>query len=182
MGIIKQFADYIEEVTEDDSKDIALTYGVQKMNYSKYSSTEEFLHLLGYEQVESVDVLSKESPTIIHDLNTEIPDNLRNRYSLVLDSGTLEHCFDVKEVLYNTVKFLKVGGRVIHINPYNDFIRHGFFQFTENLYYDFYDVNGFGDFNMRIVKNKNNAKLVCFTSIKMEEKEPEVPIQGRYKR
>lgn len=110
---------------------------------------------LGFEKVESLDYYSNEEAKHVLDLNQLIPENLHNEYDMVFDGGTLEHCFDVKTVLTNTVKFLKIGGYVIHANPISGWINHGFYQFSPTLYYDFYSINGFIDLEMKILIDDN---------------------------
>src|SRR5262249_1223064 len=58
------------------------------------------------------------------------------------DIGTLEHVFDLKEMFFNVQRLLKVGGRIIHVNPTSQ-INHGFINVNATLYRDFYAVNGF---------------------------------------
>src|SRR5688500_5234661 len=74
---------------------------------------EALFQMLGYERVESLDYYAAEGPTHIHDLNQPVPEALRQRFDLVYDGGTTEHCFSVAECLGNAVRLLRQGGRVI---------------------------------------------------------------------
>jgi len=106
--------------------------------------------MFGYGTVDTLDLFSDEHPTIIADLNVPLPAELWNRYDLVFDSGTAEHCFNVREVLGNAVQALKVGGRVMHILPMSGFAGHGFYQFSPDLFAEFYGKNGFDEVVIKI--------------------------------
>lgn len=106
--------------------------------------------MLGYGNVDTLDLFPDERPDIIGDLNVPFPEELWNRYDLVFDSGTAEHCFNIKEVLGNAVRALKVGGRVMHILPMSGFAGHGFYQFSPDLFAAFYGKNGFGEIDIKI--------------------------------
>ncbi len=106
--------------------------------------------MLGYEQVDTLDLFPDEHPAIIADLNIPLPRELWNSYDLVFDSGTAEHCFNVLEVLGNAVRALRIGGRVIHILPMSGFAGHGFYQFSPDLFAAFYGKNGFDEIDIKI--------------------------------
>ncbi len=109
-----------------------------------------FFRMLGFSKVDSLDYFPNENPTIIADLNKPLSSDLYNQYDLVYDGGTLEHCFNTKEVLANVIKLLKVGGRVVHTVPMTGWINHGFYQFSPGLFFDFYGANGFANLKSMI--------------------------------
>lgn len=76
------------------------------------------------------------------DLNLPLPTHLRNRFRMVLDLGTTEHCFNIGQCMMNIAASLQQGGVVLHSNPIG-FYDHGFFNFTPSFYLDFYQQNGF---------------------------------------
>jgi hypothetical protein len=106
--------------------------------------------LLGYETTESIDYFPDEHPTYVEDLNCSVPHTLHGRYSLVYDGGTMEHCFNSPQVMKNAVALVKTGGIVIHHVPTNNWVDHGFYQFSPTLFFDFYGANGFTDLEMKI--------------------------------
>ena len=149
--------------------DKALTYGVLHTNSSNKSvarvlkketlkdlAEEEILHQndvfnqLGFIEINSLDYYPHEKPTFTLDLNKPLSSEYVNKYDLVYDGGTMEHCFNVPMVLENTIKFLKRGGTVVHVNPMSGQVGHGFYQFSPTLYYDFYAANGFDNLKMEI--------------------------------
>jgi hypothetical protein len=62
---------------------------------------------------------------------------------MIFDGGTIEHVFDIRQVLDNIVRMLKINGCVVHLCSYR--MDHGFFALSPTLLYDFYAVNGFSD-------------------------------------
>jgi len=50
---------------------------------------EEFFSLLGAHEINSMDYSSYEGATILHDLNSPIPADLNQRFSVVYDGGPL---------------------------------------------------------------------------------------------
>ncbi len=104
-----------------------------------------FFKLLGVIEVLALDFSPYEKAEIVHDLNRPAPEALHDRFDLIVDGGTTEHVFDVRQALTNIARMLKIGGRVIHISPANNWVNHGFYQFSPTLFYDYYGGNGFVD-------------------------------------
>jgi hypothetical protein len=156
--------------------------------------------MLGFLKTDSIDYFPNEKPTHVLDLNRPIPQELRNRYDLVVDGGTSEHCFDIKEVLSNSVRLLKSGGRILHMVPISGSINHGFYQFSPILFYEFYSANNFSGCASRILVKEPVGRsywfdwapgsflpidfhckhaLIFFTATKnSESNEINAPIQG----
>jgi len=88
------------------------------------------------------DVVSERGCEVVVDLNHPIPANALGQFDYVLDVGTLEHCFNVAQALVNMAALLRVGGVIIHENPFN-WGNHGFWNLNPTLYHDFYSDNGF---------------------------------------
>jgi SAM-dependent methyltransferase len=97
--------------------------------------SEAFFRLLGATTVQSLDASSFEGASLIHDLNLPIDDSLRERFSLVFDGGTLEHVFQFPQALRNCMEMLREGGWLILYSPANNFMGHGFYQFSPELIY-----------------------------------------------
>lgn len=109
---------------------------------SEYS--DELFKVLEAKEYTTMDHSAYEGATLIHDLNEPVSSSQHNRYSCVLDSGTLEHVFNFPMAIQNCMKMLKVGGHFIGITPCNNLMGHGFFQFSPELYYRvFSEQNGF---------------------------------------
>jgi len=106
---------------------------------------EPFLRLLGAaDDIASFDASDYESATCLHDMNEPIPDCYKGRYSVVIDGGTLEHVFNFPVALKNCMEMIEVGGYYLAMTPANNFMGHGFYQFSPELYFRvFSPANGF---------------------------------------
>ena len=105
---------------------------------------EPLLKLLGANRIDSMDVSAYENATIIHDLNQPWPEALHDRFSLVLDGGTLEHVFDFPTALRNCMQAIAPGGHFVCVTPTNNVMGHGFYQFSPELFFRvFTPENGF---------------------------------------
>lgn len=76
------------------------------------------------------------------DLNGTLPPDLVGRHAMVIDPGTIEHCFNIGQAMMNAALALAVGGFVVHVNPLSMF-NHGFYNLNPTFYHDFYGDNGF---------------------------------------
>jgi SAM-dependent methyltransferase len=91
------------------------------------------LRFLGAGQVDSIDASEFEDATVVHDLNDPIPPELEERYSVVIDGGTLEHVFDFPMAIRNAMRMVRIGGHLILNVPVNNFPGHGFYQISPEL-------------------------------------------------
>ncbi|WP_299819409.1 hypothetical protein [uncultured Pontibacter sp.] len=105
---------------------------------------EPLFEILGATLVDSIDNSGYEGASIIHDMNVPIPLEYQNKYSAVVDGGTLEHIFNFPVAIKNCMDALKVGGHFIGFTPANNTFGHGFYQFSSELFYRvFCSQNGF---------------------------------------
>lgn len=107
-------------------------------------NAEPLLSWLGAEEIDSLDASTYEGATTMHDLNVPIPETLRNRFTVVIDGGTLEHLFNLPVALRNCLEMVAGNGHFISICPANNWFGHGFYQFSPELYFRvLVPVNGF---------------------------------------
>lgn len=119
-----------------------------------YISDDYLFTRLGFSTINCLDYSDFEGADIIHDLNApEAPENLRAKYDLIVDGGTLEHVFHLPNALNNLFQMLKVGGRVVHILPACNMIDHGFYMFSPTLFLDFYGANNYQIEYIRLIKH-----------------------------
>lgn len=106
--------------------------------------SEKLFALLGAQEIQSIDNSDYEAATITHDMNKPIPEELKRRFSVVVDAGTLEHVFNYPVAIKNCMELLKEGGTFISITPANNFMGHGFYQFSPELFFSIFTRgNGF---------------------------------------
>ena len=96
---------------------------------------EPFFEMLGARQVDSLDFSPFEGATVQHDLNQPIPPDLRARYDLVFDGGSLEHVFNFPQALKNCMEMVRPGGLFVQVSNANNFMGHGFWQISPELMY-----------------------------------------------
>lgn len=105
---------------------------------------EPFFKILGSKITDSVDFSSYEGASIIHDMNMPVPETMKNKYTAVLDGGSLEHIFNFPVAIRNCMDMISAGGHFIGITIVNNFVGHGFYQFSPELFYRTFDSgNGF---------------------------------------
>lgn len=77
---------------------------------SKVDSFDLF-NMLGFKEVHAIDVSDAEGADIIFNLaKKSIPEEIKNRFDLIVDGGTLEHVFSITDAMKNTSDMLKMGG------------------------------------------------------------------------
>jgi hypothetical protein len=96
---------------------------------------DPFLRALGADQVTALDTSDYEGAELIHDLNEPVPDALHERFTLVLDGGSLEHIFNVPVAIENYMKLVEVGGHLIVLTTGNNLLGHGLYQFSPELFF-----------------------------------------------
>ena len=112
------------------------------------------------------------------------------KFDLVIDPGTLEHCFNIGQALFNAANAVKAGGYIFHISPMT-MLNHGFYNLCPTLYHDFYAQN-----HWRIEELKAMARPYPIHSVdrfyisteyiirclvqRMEEEPLTMPIQTKY--
>jgi len=105
---------------------------------------ENFFYELGAQKVDSMDFSDYEQASVIHDLNTPVPRELKNRYSAVYDGGTLEHVFNIPQAFKNCMEMVSVGGHFLQCTGANNYFGHGFWQISPELIFRIFSAeNGF---------------------------------------
>ena len=119
---------------------------------------EPLLAQLGARTINSFDYSTYEGATHIHDMNKEIPPEFMNRYSVVLDGGSLEHVFNFPVAIKNCMEMLKLEGHYLSITPANNFMGHGFYQFSPEIYFSiFTEKNVFELLSVLAFEDRPNA-------------------------
>lgn len=128
-----------------DSADICKRHGIP---FRGIPDAHSFFKTLDA-HLDVFDIVQERGCEILCDLNYAIPLNLGGSgtgpfgyYDFVLDVGTLEHCFNIGQAALNMAELLKVGGVILHENPFN-WGNHGFYGLNPTWYADFYGQQGF---------------------------------------
>ena len=99
--------------------------------YERYA--EPLFKFLSYTTIDSLDYSDYEGATLIHDLNIPLPPNSM-KYDFVFDGGTIEHIFNVAQVLENIVNLVEVGGIFLSVTMNNNYSGHGIYQFSPEFF------------------------------------------------
>ena len=119
---------------------------------------EPLLEVLGATEVCSFDASAFEGASHVHDFNTPIDATFSNRFSAVIDAGTLEHIFNFPVAIKSCMEMVEVGGHFIGITPANNWTGHGFYQFSPDLFFRiFSQPNGFSIVRMIMFENRPRA-------------------------
>ena len=179
------------------SKDIEDLFGYKPTKFTQVHEwhgrkeplpeTLELFEHLGSE-LTIVDFTSETGTEKIADLNN--PHDL-GKYDLVIDSGTLEHCFNFGQAFLNAVNAVKVGGVIMHISPL-DILNHGFFNICPTLFSDFYMQNGWKLMELKILPCRlplihptnrfdlRTENIIRVLAERMEDSTFKFPIQQKY--
>lgn len=121
---------------------------------------ESFLHKLGAVEIASFDACDYEKATCIHDFNFPLDERFFGRFSVVLDGGPLEHIFNFPQAISNCMEMVEPGGHFLGITPSNNFVGHGFYQFSPELYFRiFSENNGFAVRQMLAFESERDSAL-----------------------
>jgi hypothetical protein len=103
-----------------------------------------FMECLGVSEVKTLDYSAYEGADLLHDLNRPIPDDLKSRFDVVIEAGSLEHIFNFPVAIANVMQMIKVGGSIFASTVSNNLCGHGFYQFSPELIFRVFSAeNGF---------------------------------------
>jgi len=112
---------------------------------------EHLLGRFGADPILAADASAYEGATIVHDFNTPISEQYHGRFDTLLEFGSLEHIFNVPTAMANMMRMVKVGGRIMSVAPSNNWLGHGFYQFSPELPFRVYQPeNGFEIVSVRL--------------------------------
>ena len=133
--------DYFNRICQAGDWDVEVNVGISD-DEGLFLTDKTVFSALGFDHLESMDYSAYEWADIIHDLNdTNIPKELENKYDFIIDGGTIEHIFNLKNVLENVYKMLKVGGTFFFDQPVFQGINKGYHNFSPCLFYEYFLAN-----------------------------------------
>jgi hypothetical protein len=112
----------------------------KKFNRNSPVNDSEIFSALGFKLLESIDYSDYESPTHRWDLNLPVERNF-GTFNLVFDGGTSEHIFNIPQLLRNLHNLTAENGLILHAVPINNWVDHGFYQFSPTFLTDYYRAN-----------------------------------------
>ena len=167
-------------LSEQDFRSILLRNSLPEIEFEHYF--EPFFRLLGAEVVDSIDASTYENATVIQDMNLPIADVHKQKYSLVVDGGSLEHIFNFPTAIRNCMELVEEGGHFIGITPANNFFGHGFYQFSPELFYRIFSQNnGFRMVKMYLFTYSKNDVSEVFEVVDPDSVGKRVTLQNAYR-
>lgn len=104
-------------------------------------TAESFFSALGAE-LTVLDVKQWKGNEVIIDLNKLFDVAVPGApFDLLIDNGTVEHCFNAPMAMWNIRGLVRPGGFVVHWNPHY-MPNHGFYNFSGTFFNDWYVANG----------------------------------------
>jgi hypothetical protein len=120
---------------------------------------EPFFEALGADEVRSFDASDYENATDIHDLNHPLAEHHKGRFTAIIEGGTLEHVFNFPQAIRSCMEMLAVGGHFVGVVPGNNFLGHGFYQFSPELFFRIFSAeNGFAVVKMVVYEDPPDAQ------------------------
>ncbi|MGC4865233.1 hypothetical protein ACLQ3B_07360 [Micromonospora sp. DT53] len=101
----------------------------------------EFLTSRGVTEVVSLDLFD-ERAELRFDMNGPVPDEYHGRFESLIDIGSLEHVFDTRQCLENSLRMLDIGGWYFLHVPVNGYFAHGLHVFNPQGIVDALRLNG----------------------------------------
>jgi hypothetical protein len=96
---------------------------------------DELFALLGCRELVAFDASPYEGAAVVHDFNQPLPREYYDRFTAVLDGGSLEHVFNFPTAIANLMRLPVLRGHYLGISPVNNFPGHGFYQFSPELFF-----------------------------------------------
>ena len=101
------------------------------------------------------DIISHRGIETLIDLNEPISEVHIKQFDLIIDTGTLEHCFNVGQAFKNICSTVKKGGVFMTAAPVNN-LNHGYWNFGTIVHTDGFQQNGFEILKITYTNGKNN--------------------------
>lgn len=106
----------------------------------------------------------------------------KDRYDVIIDPGTVEHCFNAAAAMANIALMLRPGGYVYHQAAIS-FPNHGFYSLSPTFFVDFYATNGFDVatpycFRLQHASTDDHGLVYPLFTIDAAKEYPNVPAGG----
>ena len=132
----------------NELRSFAAQLGVDVADWDKLTAggyADAFLtDCMGAESLTSFDYSAYQGIDVVHDFNWPLDSRFHRAFDALIDGGSIEHIFDVRQVFENYMSMVRPGGHVFIHTPANNLLGHGFYQFSPELFYRvFCPENGF---------------------------------------
>jgi hypothetical protein len=143
--------------------------------------SEGLFRRLGGGEVDSIDASDYEGASIVADFNLPIPSELDQQYSTFIDFGSIEHIYNVPQVIVNIARLLRSKGTAFIMTQANGYAGHGFYQFSPEFFYSiFSERNGFQDTIVFLVDLQDTKKWHLIPNPKRIGRRNDIPQSRSY--
>lgn len=106
------------------------------------SDLKDLLILKGLQDIQHLDLFDPRAE-FRYDLNRPVPEEEYEKYQTLVDIGTLEHVFDTRQCLENSLRMVKIGGLYFLVTPVKGYFKHGLHTFNPELILSTLALNNF---------------------------------------
>lgn len=119
------------------------------------ASTADYYRALGFASYQAIDVNARYN-SLLMDLNQNLAEHygFHETFDLITNNGTGEHIFNQSSVFANAHALCKVGGVMLHVLPFFNYLNHGFFNFNPILFHDLAAANHYEVCRLSIANNR----------------------------
>jgi hypothetical protein len=135
--------------------DVALLREIQSRSGDALNaSTSDYYRALGFASYRTIDVNARYN-ALVMDLNRDLAEHYgyRETFDLVTNNGTGEHVFNQATVFSNAHALCRVGGVMLHVLPFVNYLNHGFFNYNPILFHDLAAANRYEVCRLSIASN-----------------------------
>lgn len=180
--------DYVNNLPIDSLADDIKRWHKKPSDFEVYDSLY-ILKNFGFE-ITIFDAVKHRNIETIVNLNEQLNNNFDENFDLVIDTGTLEHCFNVGTAFKNICQTVKKDGIFVTSAPVTK-LDHGYWNFGTIVYKDGFEKNGFKILEQSYFKGEDevfnptrknvpNLTVAFCIAKRIEIKEWVWPIQGKY--
>ena len=149
MAMSPDFTAYFDEMFSYIKEGPVLIYGVHRNKIEqdmpdKYKGVYDFSDWFRKKGIDAytLDLFDQEA-NFSFDLNNPAPVEHVNKYNAVIDIGTIEHIFDIKQVIATSFSMIKNGGIYMLHTIANGAYLHGFYAISPEVIKLALSINGF---------------------------------------
>ena len=117
-------------VLQDVLRPLGFTVDSRKGDYA-----DAFFTALGASRLSYLDASSYEGADVVLDLNEPAPNDVKGRFSAVVESGTIEHVFRAATAIETIGDLVAPGGHLVIASPSDGWAGHGFYQLSPEFYF-----------------------------------------------
>ncbi len=157
-------SNFISKLVNQNPKLKDLQKNLENLRNKKNFSTKDYFKSIGFRNYKSIDINGAYG-SFQFDLNKNIAKtyNFNQKYDLVINNGTGEHVFNQYALFLNFHNLTKVGGIMLNILPFIDWINHGFYNFNPIFFADLAASNNYKIEKISLA-NRDGAELKLDTS------------------